>query len=170
PSGRFTLSGIRVRRTVTVMASGFAADQQDVDTNNLPGQLVFHLSPARPLWFHVTDEQGQPIADADVALENWWGQRSSLQFRHRTDMEGRLAWPSPPKGELEFCALKRGYRSSRGHKFTADCEEHVFLLHPVLIVTGNVTDADTGELVSSFKLTRGSSQMFSRDRKSTRLN
>ena len=160
-SGRFSLNTTETQRPVTVMAEGFAADQQDVDTNNPSSPLIFHLSPVRPLRFRVVDEAGQPIAGADVALENWWGKPSSLEFRRPTGAEGAVAWNSAPRGELEFCALKLGYRFSRQHKLVADDVEHTFVLHPELTATGTVTDADSGAPIASFKLTRGYSQILS---------
>src|SRR5262249_12601447 len=150
--GRFALKIKDARKPITVAADGFSTDQQDVNTNDPSALLVFRLSAVRPLRFRVTDEAGQAIAGADVALEVWWGKPHSLQFRRPTDADGRLEWYSAPKGELEFCVLKSGYRSTRQHKFVADDQEHVFVLHPVLTAIGSVTDADSGASVASFKL------------------
>ena len=160
-SGRFSLNTTENQRPVTALAEGFAADQQEVDTNTPSGPLVFHLSPVRPLRFRVTDEAGRPIAGADVALENWWGRPSSLEFRRPTDGAGRVEWHSAPKGELEFCVLKSGYRTTRQHKLVADDAEHAFVLRPELTATGKVTDADSGGPIARFRLTRGYSRLLS---------
>jgi 5-hydroxyisourate hydrolase-like protein (transthyretin family) len=164
-SGRFVLTQIGApgaRNSVTVQAIGFSADQQNVDTNELSKPIVFRLSPVGPLRFHIVDEAGEPIKGADVALQMWWGGGlDTLILRHPTDADGRIEFESVPKGELEFCALKQGYRSSRRNKLFADNEEHTFVLYPERAVTGRVTDAESGEPISSFTLTRGYSQIFS---------
>jgi len=161
-SGHFLLENLRGGLAVTVMAEGFATDQQEIDTDNPSNPLQFRLSPAPPLRFRVVDESGQPVPDCDLALENWWGQRSSIHFRRPTDRDGRLEWLSAPRGELEFCALKDGYRYSRGNKLRADGQEHTVVLRDVLIVTGNVADAETGEPLASFKVIPGYSKNYGR--------
>ena len=159
--GRFNLSKLGPGNIVTVAAEGFSADQQDVDTNRLSESMVFRLNLIEPLRFRVLDQAGHPLEGADVALENWWGHRQSLRFWQPTDSDGRLQWLSAPKGELEFCAFKTGYRATRQHKFVADDAEHTFVLHPALTLTGKVTDAESGKPIETFKMTRGYSQSFS---------
>jgi RNA polymerase sigma factor (sigma-70 family) len=160
-TGHFNLSKIGFRNYVTILADGYAVDQQDVDTNKPSAPIVFHLTAIRPLRFRVTNEAGDPIAGAEVVLEDWWGKNSSLRFRNPTDDNGRLEWGSAPKGELEFCVLKSGYRASRQNKLVANDDEHTFVLLPQRVATGTVTDAESGNAIPSFKLTRGYSQTFS---------
>jgi RNA polymerase sigma factor (sigma-70 family) len=165
--GRFSLSVLGPGNFVTVAADGFSIDQQDVDTNKLSETLVFRLSEVAPLKFRVLDESGHAIQGADVVLENWWGHRTSLRYWQASDSDGRVQWLSAPKGELEFCVLKSGYRTTRQHKFVADDAEHTFVLHPALMLSGRVTDADSGKPVENFKMTRGYSQLFSNEETGT---
>src|SRR5262249_12662401 len=48
-AGQFALSKIAAPAYVTVMADGYAADQQSFDLTNATDSLVFHLVPTLPL-------------------------------------------------------------------------------------------------------------------------
>jgi RNA polymerase sigma factor (sigma-70 family) len=159
-SGRFALDKFGAPEFVTVTADGYAADQQGFDSTNVPGPLLFRLSPSRPLQVRAVDESGQGVAGVRLFLYQWWGRAMTLgqYLRQETDADGRLQWLSPPKGELELQFIKAGYRCSRTNKFAADGEEHTIVLHPVGTVTGSVTDAEAGTPMASFKYTMGHSQ------------
>jgi RNA polymerase sigma factor (sigma-70 family) len=159
-SGQFALDKIAAPPFVTVMADGFAADQQSFDPTNVPGPLVFRLGPVPPLKVRLVNQSGQGVAGARLFLQQWWGRAGTLgrYLSQQTDADGRLQWLSPPKGELELSFGKTGYRSSRTNKFAADGELHTIVLHPVATVTGSVIDAETGTPIPSFKLTIGHAQ------------
>jgi hypothetical protein len=111
-SGQFALDKIAAPPFVTVTADGFAADQQEVDPTNLPELLVFRLSPSRRLQVSVVDESEKGVPGVDLFLQHWWGRAGTLgrHLAQQTDMDGRLQWLSPPKGELELSFAKAGYR------------------------------------------------------------
>ena len=159
-SGWFALDKFGAPEFVTVTADGYAADQQGFDSTNVPGPLLFRLSPVRPLQLRAVDESGQGVAGVGLFLQNWWGMAGTLgqHLAQQTDADGRLQWLSPPKGELELSFAKAGYRVSRTNKFASDDEVHTIVLHPTTTVTGSVTDAEAGTPVASFKFTMGHSQ------------
>src|ERR1019366_1064300 len=159
-SGRFSLDKFAVPPFVTVTADGYAAEQQEFDSTNVPGPLLFRLTPSRPLQVRAVDESGQGVAGAGLFLQQWWGRAGTLgqHLPQKTEADGRLRWLSPPKGELEITISKSGYRYSRTNKLAVDGEEHTIVLHPLATVTGSVTDAETGTPVASFKFTMGHSQ------------
>ncbi len=159
-SGQFALDKIANPAFVTVTADGYAADQQAFDLTNVPGPLVFRLSPAPPLKVRLLDESGQGVPGVWLFLYHWWGRPGTLgqYLPQQTGADGRLQWLSPPKGELELHFGKAGYRCSRTNKFAADGELHIIVLHPAATVTGSVTDAESGTPLASFKLTQGHSQ------------
>ena len=165
PSGQFALDKIAAPEFVTVTAAGFAADQQAFDPTNVPGPLVFRLSPVLPLRVRLVDESGQGVSGVGLFLQEWWGRAGTLgqHLAEQTDADGRLRWLSPPKGELQLSFGKAGYRYSRTNKFAADGKEHIIVLHPLATVSGDVTDAETGTPVPSFKLTLGHSQPWNPD-------
>lgn len=154
-SGGFVLDKVAGLKPITVMAEGYAADQLEADLGSLAAPLQFHLKPIQPLRLRVVDENGRGIEGAEVALQHWWGRNGSLNFRHRVDAQGRFTWRSAPKGELEFCALKTGYKFSRENKFEAGDQEHTLVLHPAPTILGAVTDRQTGLPVPQFKVIFG---------------
>jgi RNA polymerase sigma factor (sigma-70 family) len=159
-SGRFALDKFGAPEFVTVTADGYAADQQGFDSTNVPGPLLFRLSPSQPLQVRAVDESGQGVAGVGLFLQNWWGRAGTLgqHLAQQTDADGRLQWLSPPKGELELTLSKAGYRFSRTNKLAADDIVHTIVLHPLATVTGSVTDAEAGTPIASFKFTMGHSQ------------
>jgi hypothetical protein len=161
-SGRFALDKVSEPGFVTVMADGFAADQQRVDPTNSPGGMVFRLGLSRPLNIRVVDETGQGVAGVKPFLAEWWGEAGTLgqYLPQQTDAEGRLRWRSAPKGGLTMEFGKEGYRHSRTNKFKADGEEHSILLHPTATASGIVTDAGSGIPMPSFNFTLGYSQLW----------
>jgi hypothetical protein len=68
-SGQFALDQVAVPSFVTVTADGYAVDQQSFDPTNLPGPLVFRLSPVSPLGVRVVDESGQGVAGVRLFLQ-----------------------------------------------------------------------------------------------------
>jgi len=161
-SGQFALDKIATPPFVTVMADGFAADQQALDTTNVSAAIVFRLDAVRPLNLRLVDESGQGVPGVSLFLYHWWGRAGTLgqHLPQPTDADGRLVWLSPPKGELELQFGKAGYCYSRTNKLSADGQEHTIVLHPAGSVKGNVTDAETGAHVPSFKFTVGHSQQW----------
>jgi predicted DNA-binding protein (UPF0251 family) len=159
-SGQFALDKIAAPECVTVTADGYAADQQGFDPTNVPGPLLFRLSPVPPLRVRLVDESGHGLAGARLFLYEWWGRTGTLaqHLPGQTDADGRLEWFSPPQGQLEMQFSKAGYRSSRTNRFAADGKVHTIVLHPVATVTGSVTDAETGTPAASFKFTIGRTQ------------
>jgi RNA polymerase sigma factor (sigma-70 family) len=159
-AGWFGLDKAGAPAFVTVTADGFAADQQQLDSTNAPAPLTFRLNPSRPLLVRVVDENGQGIVGAGLFLANWWGSRGTLgqYVPQKTDVNGRLQWPSAPMGEMQMEFIKAGYRYSRTNKLFADGKEHTIILHPTATVTGSVTDAETGAPITNFKFTMGHSQ------------
>jgi len=156
-SGQFALDKTNGPNVVTVSVDGFASDQQQFNVAGTPEPLIFKLSRIPPLNVRVVDESGRGVAGVELCLQQWWGQLYTLAdcLTWKTDGEGRIKWTSPPKGELEVHLIKLGYRYSRTNKLTADAVEHVVILHPVVRVHGSVTDADTGDPVPIFKITKG---------------
>jgi RNA polymerase sigma factor (sigma-70 family) len=159
-SGQFALDKIAAPAFVTVTTGGYAADQQGFGLTNVPGPLVFRLSPVPPLKVRLVDEGTQGVAGVRLFLQQWWGERGTLghHLAQQTGADGRLQWLSPPKGQLELQFGKAGYCFSRTNRFAADGEEHTIVLYPAATVTGSVTDAETGTPVASFQFTPGHSQ------------
>jgi len=103
----------------------------------------------------VVDSKGQPIRDVRFAAENWCGYRAVALLRRKTDEEGRILWDSAPSDTVRCCFLKSGYMTVRETPLVASDEEHVITLRPALVITGRVTDAKTGQPISTLEIRHG---------------
>ena len=154
--GEFTLENCNAGPTiVTVQAEGFAPQIRDVLVEERTAPVGVTLSePGGTIRGKVVDIEGKPIAGAFFGLESWRGQRS-FEFQLRTDKDGRFEWRSAPRDVALFSAGKSGYMSSRKFPLTASDREQVITLHPELVISGKVTDAETGRPLPKFRLIRG---------------
>ena len=161
-SGQFALDKIAAPAFVTVTADGYAADQQAFDPTNVPGPLLFRLSPVRsaegapggriwpgsgrsaPVSTTMVGQSGDPWPVSSTADGCGW--------------PVAMAFPSQGRVGVDICQDRLPLILAQT-SFAADGELHTIVLHPRLRrVTGSVTDAETGTPVASFKLTLGHSQ------------
>jgi beta-lactamase regulating signal transducer with metallopeptidase domain/thiol-disulfide isomerase/thioredoxin len=154
--GEFTLENCNAGLTiVTLQAEGFAPQIRDVVVEERTTPVVVTLSePGGTIRGKVVDIEGKPVAGAFFGLESWQGHRS-IQFQVVTVQDGRFEWRSAPKDAMLFSAGKSGYMSSRNVPLTASDREQVITLYPELVITGRVTDAETGQPLPKFRLIRG---------------
>jgi beta-lactamase regulating signal transducer with metallopeptidase domain/thiol-disulfide isomerase/thioredoxin len=154
--GEFTLENAAAGPTiVTVQAEGFAPQVRDVLVEERTAPVVVTLSePGSTIRGKVVDVEGKPVAGAGIAAGPWRGHQS-IQFRAKTDKDGRFEWPSAPRDAVVFGAFKSGYMTSGDVPLTASDREQVILLYPELVITGRVTDAETGRPLPKFRLIRG---------------
>ena len=129
---------------VTVQADGFAPELREVRVGERLEPLAFHLQPASELRLRVVDVHGKPVAGAFVFAQTWRGYHS-IDLRKETDSEGRFAWRSAPPDAVLYDIGKTGFMSSRAIPLIASEREQVVTLHPKLVITGRVTDAETGQ-------------------------
>ena len=154
--GTFTLENCQAgSTTVTVQADGFAPQIQEVKVEGKTEPVVVTLSErAATLRGRVVDVEGKPVAGAIVGADTWRGRRT-LSLRVTTGADGRFEWRGAPRDVVVYDAFKRGYMSSRQVPLTASDREHAITLHPELVISGRVTDAETGRPVPRFRLVLG---------------
>jgi len=153
--GRFLLKNCRPGMSaVVVRAEGFCPELRKFGTGSRDvGE--FRLSPGHTMRIRVVDSKGQPIRDVRFAAENWCGYRAVALLRRKTDEEGRILWDSAPSDTVRCCFLKSGYMTVRETPLVASDEEHVITLRPALVITGRVTDAKTGQPISTLEIRHG---------------
>ncbi len=154
--GEFTLENCeRGPSIVTVLADGFAPQIGEVRVEEHTRPVEIRLTePGSVLRGKVVDIEGKPVAGAFFGADTWRGHRS-LRLHIITDKDGRFEWRNAPKDVVLYDAGKAGYMSSRHVPLTADDRDHIITLHPELVVTGRVTDAQTGRPLPRFRLIRG---------------
>jgi len=138
---------------VTVGAAGHSPDLREVHPEDQPA-LEFRLGPAHPLRGKIVDHEGHPVAGMTIAADSWRGHRS-LHVRFDTNKDGRFEWRDAPGDAVLFSAFKDGYMSLRKLAMTAGGAEPVVTVNPVLVISGQVTDAGTGRPLKTFRVVRG---------------
>lgn len=148
---------------LTAEAKGFAATTIEInaDAGSKPFQLV--LQRGNVLRLRVVDLEGQPVPNAFVWLDTFGNApvdqprptpvQASIDLR--TDAGGRVVWSNAPDTELFFDIEARSHMRLKGVRVLPDGEEHVITLQPALVVSGTVRDAETGELIPSFRVVTG---------------
>jgi protocatechuate 3,4-dioxygenase beta subunit len=142
--------------TLAVTADGFAPGVQTIDVTNSTAPLKFQLGLAEILRGRIVDEQGNPVAHAFI--ETTRRGLDKIQWSTRTDSDGRFQWNSAPEEPLLYSVLAEGFDRVYSHSLTADGSEQVIKLtrenpdKDTVKIAGTVTDIDSGEPLSSFKV------------------
>ena len=71
------------------------------------------------------------------------------------DADGRFEWRGAPRDAVLYDVFKHGYMSSRSVPLIASDREQVVTLYPELVISGRVTDAETGRPLPRFRLIPG---------------
>ena len=116
--------------------------------------VITLAEPGSLLRVKVVDIQGEPIAGAFFEADTWRTHRS-IHFRTETGPDGRVEWRSVPKDEVLYDIGKSEYMSIRHVALTASEREQTVILHPKLVISGRVTDAETGRLLPAFHVVQG---------------
>ena len=142
--GEFTLENCEPGPSIiTVQAEGLAPRIEDVRVEEKTAPVEIRMTePGSILRVKVVDVQGKPVAGAFVGASNWRG-HETIQFRPQTDRDGRLEWRSAPKDAVRYNIWKEDYMGMQA-ELTASEREQTVTLHPKLVVSGRVTDAETG--------------------------
>ena len=154
--GDFTLENCdRGPSILTVQADGFAPQIIDVRVEEGTAPVEIELTePGAVVHGKVVDIEGEPVVGAFFGVESWRGHRS-IHFQVNTGMEGRFEWRNSPNDVVFYSTWKFGYMSSRNNPLTAADREQIITLHPQIVITGRVIDAETGQPLPKFRLIQG---------------
>jgi beta-lactamase regulating signal transducer with metallopeptidase domain/peroxiredoxin len=142
-------------KIVTVQADGFAPLVADIRVEERTAPVEIQLAePGSVLRGKVVDIEGKPVTGAWFGADTWRGRRS-IHLYVKTDKDGRFEWRNAPRDVVLYDTGKFGYMSSRHVPLTAADREHVVTLYPELVITGRVSDAQTGRPLPRFRLIRG---------------
>jgi beta-lactamase regulating signal transducer with metallopeptidase domain/peroxiredoxin len=139
---------------VTVQAEGLAPQLRDVAVDTRTARQDFRLEPGSVLRVKIADTQGKSIPGAFVYLQAWRGHRS-IDLHGQTDAQGQYTWRGAPGDAVLYDFGKDGYMYRRQIPLVADGREHAITLYPALVITGRVTDAETGLPLPKFRLVTG---------------
>jgi hypothetical protein len=138
-------------------ANGFGPQIQEFKVGQSADTVEFRLTKGKTLIGRVADQDQNPVADATVAVAQWRG-RDALQWKTKTDAQGRFRWDDAPDDEVMLLVKKPGFRKREDAKAQPGPTEQTFTLRPALKIRGTVIDAQTGNLVEEFRVTPGTVQ------------
>ncbi len=139
---------------VTVQAGAFAPELQEVRVGERLEPLAFRLQPASVLRLRVVDVHGKPVAGAFVYGQTW-REYQTIDLRKETNSDGRFAWSSAPRDAVLYDIGKTGFMSRSAIRLIASEREQVITLHPKLVITCRVTDAETGQPLPKCVIVKG---------------
>lgn len=163
--GRFLLDNVfhtNLGAELIVRASRFAPQRVSFTpgTPEQPAEIAIQLEPGHAIHGRTVDEKGKPIAGAYVSYsqgDSPWGIGGSI----RTDKEGRFRFDSLPD-QAPFRIRASGYSELPETRLPLDgANEVVVTLKSQGIITGKVTDANSGQPLPRFNV----SITFSPDRR-----
>ncbi|WP_237712472.1 sigma-70 family RNA polymerase sigma factor [Pedosphaera parvula] len=157
PNGEFSIPGLESDEfDFTVTADGFAPEYRKVTVAHGMEPVNVQLRPGALLKLLVMDDQGAPVPDATVGLEQWGEHRQVLDWKSKTDANGRIEWNSaPPQDTLELYAKKEGWCYTRSVHVIADGQEHTIKVERELNLSAHVTDSDNGQPIAAFNAVPG---------------
>jgi len=153
--GQFVLKNCPVWKpaVITVKASGFSPDLQEIAAGEPSRPIEFRLKPPATLRGRIVDELGQPVAGASIGVDTWRGHRF-LRFRTNTDKEGRFVWFDAPADEIKFWTGAEFFQS-QSVNIKASETEAAITLRRMCIISGKVSDASTGRPIHEFHMQPG---------------
>jgi len=143
---------------VTVSAKDFAPASIKAFFKEKQLHLEFVLTEGSPVYGRVVDTEGNPVAGARVRADEWRYPRPdsirSLDWKTRTDSDGRFVWQHAPEEVVELAISKDGFMTLEAPDITPLDTEYEFVLNDKLRVTGQVIDAVSKEPVTEFIIRR----------------
>ncbi|MGL6227194.1 MAG: carboxypeptidase regulatory-like domain-containing protein [Thermoguttaceae bacterium] len=125
----------------------------------------FTLKPVgKPITIKIVDKDNEPIEGYSIAIEAWGHRRlpgssflNGTDDYAKTDSNGQWIWREAPENEpITFDMFgDRKYMDTRQKVMQSRDEEYVCTVNPSLAISGEVTDAQTGEKIEDFKVTLG---------------
>ncbi len=145
---------------VTVVAQGWMPDMRKVEFTPNIGPLDFHLKAGKTLRIRLVDVDGAPVSKANFRVEKWRGAESLYNDKHSNVLDSKIPrnpgangvyeWTWAPDDAVTFHVSADGDFCTPEVNFTADDQEQVFKLLPLLRIGGSVTDARTGQPIDRF--------------------
>lgn len=165
PNGEFRLPALSTGRVqLTLFAKGWMPQMQMVDVKEDMDPAAFSVQPGKQLQVKVVDASGQPVPDADFALQSWRGvsvesvadeiQQSGVPGR--ANDQGIYNWDWAPDDAVTFLisrVVDSECIANKTVEFTADETEQIVSLPANFVLSGTIVNAATGEAVPECTIT-----------------
>jgi hypothetical protein len=122
------------------------------------GPLDFQMQPGGNVRVRVLDEHGKPVPKARIFFQGWRGRFHYFEFDHVSqyaDAQGVWVWNEAPLDEFEADISRPDGMQLAKQAIIARDEEYVFRPPPALVISGKVSDAQTGQPVKRLQVVPG---------------
>ncbi len=161
-AGRFETDALPPgEHTVTIIAPSYQPERQTVTVTRAMPDLQYKLQPGKRLTVKVVDVDGKPIPKARFQVVSWRSTRSEIiggpsgvfegRIPHRADDQGIYVWDGVPADGVTYRIMAKGFSSDKV-TLVANGSEHIVKLFPMLVASGQVTDAKTGKPIKEFRV------------------
>ena len=145
---------------VMVIARNWMPETREVELTKDASAVDFQMKPGKHLRLRFVDNRGKPVSNVSVRPRRWRGKE--MQFNgdgakvieaalpNSADDAGVFEWNWAPEDAVQFEIGKKGFAGIMNAPFAASDSEQKQVLYPILTVTGNVVDAESGEPVDRF--------------------
>lgn len=159
--GRYQLVGCEpLLARLVASARGRAFELKEVRVAANLGPVDFTLSPGGTIRVRVLDSAGKPVPRARIFFQRWRGAQYDYfeldGVNQYADARGVWVWNEAPADGVAADICPPEGAQLRRQPLVPRAEEYVFRLPPNRVVTGNVTDAETGKPIRSFRVIPGS--------------
>ncbi|EMI55252.1 carboxypeptidase regulatory-like domain-containing protein [Rhodopirellula sallentina] len=157
--GRYQLAGCEPGLTrLVVHAEGKALEMKEVRIGPEMEMQDFVLRPGGRVRVRVVDQQGKGIAKTHIFLQRWRGRVDYFEFDHvdtYTNEDGIWIWDEAPLDAFQADICPPGGMQLTKQTILAGEDELVFEPPNLLVVSGTVSDAETGEPITHYRVTPG---------------
>jgi RNA polymerase sigma factor (sigma-70 family) len=162
--GGFNLVGCPAGKVVlTGEADGFAPTSIPLVAATNAGPVRLVLSRGKSLTVRVVDRASNAVVNATIDVEpnleapqpDWPPVSQTFRQERHTDAQGLAFFPALPEYALWVGVNASGFIQQGGLKASAGGPELVVTMLPVLVISGTVRDALTGEPIPKFRIRAG---------------
>ncbi len=159
-NGQFQLPPLRLQSThLTVIAPGWAPQMRAVEVKSGMAAQEFRLTAGTTIKLQLVDSAGKPMPRAYVTIRGWRGHETLYNRRfdamreskipQRADNDGIWEWTWAPEDpvKLSFHSIST---AAQELEIAGGSSMRTVVLQAPYRVTGNVTDANTGQPIPTF--------------------
>ena len=153
--GKYSIRNLQeMSATLTVVAAGFAPDQQTIAVSKDMPPADFRVVPGHRIRLKVVDQQGEPLAGVRINPWEWRGTHDLDRFEIRTDQDGSWEWSDAPADEVMYSIYRSGSMGKVKALLPRD-DVQTIELSPAVVVNGSVIDKETRQPIESFRHVEG---------------
>lgn len=114
---------------VTVVAEGWAPQQEEIDLKTERSTLSFKMEPGKTIRFRFVDGDDKPVPDVGVGITEWRDSKALYNHRHpnvldtkipaRSDDKGVYEWTWAPADGVTYSFYQEGYAAPGEVEYTA---------------------------------------------------